>query len=162
MIIPLFSILFFSCAETKKITFVEYKQNENKIELKKNNGYWSRFFRHKIFLDMLTNKLIKDFQKKKIITEYNYIGKVSKDSSINIKSILNEGYDAFIIFKPKDTSKIKIDAYRNNNSIYLPSSSNNRMHYQTNTRKILYKQACEVSVYIPKNGLNSVWNHHLE
>ncbi len=160
-IIPLVSILFFSCTETGKITFVEYKKNEEKKELKKIMIIGAGSTDTRFFLDMLINKLTEDFKKKKIKTEYNYIGKINKDSSINIKSILNEGYDAFIFFNPKDTSKINIDEYQNNNSIYLPSLSNSRINYQTNSRTILYKQSFEVALYVPKEGLNSIWEASL-
>ncbi len=137
------------------------KKNEEKKVLKKIMIIGAGSTDTRFFLDMLTNKLTEDFKKKKIKTEYNYIGKINKDSSINIKSILNEGYDAFIFFNPKDTSKINIDEYQNNNSIYLPSLSNSRINYQTNSRTILYKQSFEVAMFIPKNGLNSIWEASL-
>ncbi len=160
-IIPLLSILFFSCVETGKITFVEYKKNEEKKVLKKIMIIGAGSTDTRFFLDMLTNKLTEDFKKKKIKTVYNYIGKLNKESSIKIKPILNEGYDAFIFFNPKDTSKININEYQNNNSIYLPSLSNSRINYQTNSRTILYKQSFELAMYIPKEGLNSIWEASL-
>jgi hypothetical protein len=161
LISPLFLIIFFSCAETEKITFVEYKKNEGKKDLKKIMIIGAGSTDTRFFLDMLANKLTKDFKKIKIKTEYNYIGKINKNSSINIKPILNKGYDAFIIFNPKDTSKIKIDTYQNNNSVYLPSLSDNRINYQTNTRTILYKQAFEISMYISNDAINSLWEASL-
>ncbi len=154
-------ILFFSCTQTEKITFTEYKKNESNTELKKIMIIGAGSTDTRFFLDMLTTKLINHLQKKKIKTEYNYIGKINKDSSINIKAILNEGYDAFIIFSPKDTSKIKIDAYQNNNNVFLPTKNNDRINYQTNTRMIMYNQAFELSMYVSNDVINSLWEASL-
>jgi hypothetical protein len=161
IILPLLSIFLFSCAELGKITFVEYKKNEEKKDLKKIMMIGAGSTDTRFFLDMLTTKLTNGFKKNNIIAEYTYIGKINRDSSINIKSTINDKYDAFIFFNPNDTSKINIDTYQNNNTVYLPSLGNSTINYQTNSRTILYKQAFEVSMYIPKNGLNSIWEASL-
>ena len=63
----------------------------------------------RIFLDDLSNKLIKDFSSKKIVATYSYIGKTMPDANKNYKEVNKDGYKAVLLFRPTDTSWFDIE-----------------------------------------------------
>lgn len=164
IIVSLLSILLYSCAEIGEITFVENKTNTNKKELKKIMLIGAGSTDTRFFLDMLNLELNKGFKKREIKTDYFYTGKISEDSSINVTSLLNKPYDAFIVFKPIDKSKVYFNSSHHENDINVDALGPNpiRISYNDKKNSILFKQVFEIAIYIPKDGLNKIWEATLK
>jgi hypothetical protein len=152
----LLSSLLTSCSQHKyleKITLVETQQSQTKKSLKKILMVGAGSIESRFFLDKLANKIREDLKKEKVQLDYNYLGKISKDSSIN--KIANNIYDAILVFNPIDTSAIKVNLEDTKIGYNVPSAGNAFVGIKVITRTIKYVQKFDISFY--ENNSTALW-----
>ena len=106
LIILLFTQINVYQLYAQKITLVETKRNT--IQKKFNNvliiGAGPSATR--LFLDNLTEKLIEELHKKEINATYYYDGNVDRNTQIDLKKLIDEKFDGYIVFNISDTSQV--------------------------------------------------------
>ncbi len=156
LLILFVAIIISSCSQSKyieKITLVETQQNEKKISCKKILMIGAGSIESRFFLDKLAFKIKQDLKKNKVELDYNYLGKINKDSSIEINKILTNNYDAILVFNPVDTSNIqeKSETARYD---YRPPSGG-YVGVNVTTKTIKYIQRFDVSMF--NNQTLPIW-----
>ena len=101
----------------------------------------------RIFLNDLSNKLIKDFSSKRITATYLYLGKTTEEAKKNYDVTNMSNYDAILFFHPTDTNRFDVRHIKSNVFIPLPLApiavmrpSRNRDTYEQSFDILLYKK----------------------
>jgi hypothetical protein len=58
----------------------------------------------RIFLDNLSDEMLRSFKKKGIHSEFKYIGKIPRSASLEWDSLKQAGYDSYLVFRAADSS----------------------------------------------------------
>ena len=135
----------------------------------------------RIFLNDLSDKLIRDLSLKKIAATYEYLGKNTEEAKKNYELVKMNNYDAILFFHPTDTNRFDIRHIKSNIFIPLPLApiavirpSRKRDTYEQSFDILLYERSdnselkiwsasvdidCEPS---KKNGANKLAKRILE
>ncbi len=137
----------------EKITLVETQQNEKKLTIKKILMVGAGSIESRFFLDKLATKIKQDFKKNNVELDYNYLGKINKDSSIQINKMLYKNYDAILVFNPVDTSNLE-EKFVTERYGYNPPSGG-YVGVNVSKRTIKYIQRFDISIY--DNEMGTLW-----
>lgn len=157
LIILLLGLTISSCAETsiiQKITLVETVTNYKTTSLKKILMIGAGSIETRFFLDQLAIKLKKDLAKEKVQLDYNYLGKINRDSKIDINKTIDKNYEATIVFSPIDTSKM-IEISNSYPSIDSAPFGSGYALKKTVSKSMIYLQRFNISIY--DNNLINLW-----
>ena len=116
----------------------------------------------RVFLDRLSEELIKKLNSEKINSEYYYLGKDIDTLSETFISITKKDYDAILIFNPDDTARFKSTSKERRNVITLPSTG---VEYtligKTTSIKTSYHQSFNLNLYSYEDKSKSLWEANL-
>ncbi len=150
------ALMSYDSINAQKITLTETKKNI--IQKKFNNiliiGAGSTATR--LFLDNLTQDLIKELNRKNIEATYYYDGKLDRNTQINFKNFINEKYDAYIVFNLSDTSYV----HKKNKSLPLNipiSSGGGTAQINLNYSKLRYAEDFLIEFFEYSNSKVSLW-----
>ena len=99
----------------------------------------------RIFLNQLTDKLIKDFSLKSITATYEYLGKNIEEAKKNYDGIKINNYDAILFFNPTDTSQFDIRLIKSN--IFIPVLLPPILVMRPSRKRDTYKQSFDILLY---------------
>ena len=110
----------------------------------------------RIFLDELSNKLIKDFSSKKIVATYSYIGKTLPDANKNYKEVNKDGYKAVLLFRPTDTSWFDIE--RKTAGFFIVPTTTGLLNIYASRNRTTYQQTFSLQLFKIDKKLTEIWS----
>ena len=126
----------------------------------------------RMFLDNLTTTVIKAFMSSKIEAEYHYLGKSVSEANIEIKQLLNQNFNAVIVFSPIDSLHDYKLSFGNSYDIYdpnYPAPQNQFNNYKlgvalsrTPIRAISYKDNFNIQLFDIQNQKKLIWSATLK
>ena len=102
----------------------------------------------RIFLDDLTNKLIKELNKEKIVASYVYLGNNSDEVKGKFKLIDKQKYKGILFVSPTDTATFDTKY----------STSPSTAQGSTNSSRITYQQTFKFQFYDVGKGMKVFWS----
>lgn len=156
LIILLFTQINVYQLYAQKITLVETKRNtiQKKFSTVLIIGAGPNATR--LFLDNLSQKLIKSLHKKEINVTYYYDGHLNRNTQIDFKSLIDEKFDGYIVFNLSDTSQVT----RKNTTlpISIPISGGRGMaSINLNYSKLRYAEDFVIEFFEYSNSKISIW-----
>lgn len=108
----------------------------------------------RIFLNDLSDKLIKDFASKKITASYIYLGKTTEEAKGNYKEINRDNYKAILFFFPTDTSVFDIRRIRSNIIIPIPVAG---AFIRPSRSRTTYEQSFNIILFRMDETVTKIW-----
>jgi hypothetical protein len=105
-----------------------------------------------VFLDNLSSVMIQTFENKGVHAEFSYIGKLHTSSTRKLDSLVNNKFDAYLIFKASDSSKL--DMSKTKSAIIGPGIVGSHVGNQ-------YAEKYRLLLYQKKEDMRLVWNGRL-
>ncbi len=154
----LFVLSPFICI-SQKFTFVETKTNQTIKNYKKVLLAGIGSVETRLFLETLSEKLIKEFESRKVESNFFYLGDDPKEANEQVKTLLNNQYDAIIIFAPLDSAFFSVLNYKSGTQSYTPGIGT--IITSRTSRKIIYAQDLYVNLIeiVPQKSL--IWSVNL-
>ena len=116
----------------------------------------------RIFLDNLSEVLIKKLKSEKIKSVYYYLNKASDTLSETFIAISKNDYDAILIFNPEDTAIFKSISKVNKNHISLPTIIGNYTAISPTTSiTTSYHQSFNLNLYSHDDKSKALWEANL-
>jgi len=108
----------------------------------------------RMFLDDLSNKLIKDFSSKKIVATYTYLGKNTAEAKQHYQEINKDGYKAVFLFCPTDTSVFDIKHLSTSIIIPVPGGV---LNLRPGRKRTMYEQTFDLQLFKIDKELTKIW-----
>ena len=111
----------------------------------------------RIFLNDLSDKLIKDFSSKKITATYIYLGKNAEEAKKNYDAANTHNYNAILFFHPTDTSRFDIKHIKSN--IFIPLQLiPTAVIFRPARNRDTYEQSFDILLYKTGNDEIKIWS----
>ncbi len=158
-------ILIFTVLSTKaqfpllSYTDVDFKENQaDTLTVKLDNillvGIGSSLER--IFLNDLSDKLIKDFASKQIKASYVYLGRTTEEARKNYNDIVTGTYNTILFFSPTDTSVFDIKNITSR--VPIPRQTNGAtVTFNRNRNRITYQQSFDIVLFETGKEMTKIW-----
>ncbi|CAN5439328.1 hypothetical protein BH11BAC3_BH11BAC3_21680 [soil metagenome] len=108
----------------------------------------------RIFLNDLSDKLIKDFASKKVFASYIYIGKNTTEAKENYKEINRDNYKAILLFFPTDTTVFDIRRITSSIIVPLPVAG---AFFRPSRSRTTYEQSFNIILFRMDETVTKIW-----
>ena len=105
----------------------------------------------RIFLDNLSEKLIKGLKSESVESEYRYLGKTAAEAKEDSSLYQVKNFKAVLLFIPKDSSFFEVKITRNK----FVSSSNE--YNSSMTRNFIYEGNFDIRLYTTEEEKKLIW-----
>jgi len=105
----------------------------------------------RIFLDNLSEKLIKGLKSESVESEYRYLGKTAAEAKEDSSLYQVKNFKAVLLFIPKDSSFFEVKITRNK----FVSSSND--YNSSMTRNFIYEGNFDIRLYTTEEEKKLIW-----
>ncbi len=115
----------------------------------------------RIFLDKLTDKMVKQFKKNKVDVDYLYLGRGVPEARVAFKKLPVNNYPAILLFLPKDSAFFFLDEVVE----YYPGPSFGvgGGNVQRGVRPaLIYEQAFDIQLFTGEETRQLVWAAEME
>lgn len=113
----------------------------------------------RIFLDDLSQYIMKELTKGNIVTNYYYLGKSISEAKSELDTINKKGYKAILFFLPKGESFFEAQAKLNRIS---PTTRIGTITTTFATSRIDYQQNFSFQLCFPDSNMNRMWSALVE